>query len=135
MPRFSANLGFLFADRPDLERVEAAAAAGFRAVEMHWPYGAPADEMRAALVRAAGSRCSGSTRPSAIPLAGFGLGAIPGREAEFRRAVEQALPTARGIGATAVHCMAGVVLRGRRPPPSAFRREPASAAETAARAG
>ena len=51
MPRFSANLGFLFTERPELDRVEAAAAAGFRAVEMHWPYEVPAHEMQAALVR------------------------------------------------------------------------------------
>ena len=58
MPRFSANLGFLFADRPDLDRVEAAAAAGFHAVEMHWPYATPAAEMRAAM-DAAGQRPDG----------------------------------------------------------------------------
>jgi hydroxypyruvate isomerase len=47
MPRFSANLGFLFTDRPELERVAAAAAAGFKAVEMHWPYQVPAPETAA----------------------------------------------------------------------------------------
>jgi hydroxypyruvate isomerase len=32
MPRFSANLGFLWAELPLLERVAAAKAAGFEAV-------------------------------------------------------------------------------------------------------
>ncbi len=107
MPRFSANLGFLFADRPDLDRVEAAAAAGFHAVEMHWPYATPAAEMRAVLQR------NGLTMLGLNTVVGnegeSGLGALPGREAEFRQAVEQAVAYGREIGASAVHCMAGVV--------------------------
>jgi hydroxypyruvate isomerase len=107
MPRFSANLGFLFADRPDLERVEAAAAAGFKAVEMHWPYATPAAEMRAALQR------NDLTMLGLNTVVGregeSGLGALPGREAEFRQAVEQAVTYGQAIGANAVHCMAGVV--------------------------
>jgi hydroxypyruvate isomerase len=105
MPRFSANLGFLFSDRSDLERVEAAAAAGFKAVEMHWPYATPAGEMRAALDR------NGLTMLGLNTVVGqkgeAGLGALPGREAEFRASVEQALGYGRQIGARAVHCMAG----------------------------
>ena len=109
MPRFSANLGFLFTEHPELDRVEAAAAAGFRAVEMHWPYGVPAHEMRAALVRS-GVTMLGLNTPVGNAAAGdFGLGALPGREAEFRQAVEQAVAYGARIGATAVHCMAGVV--------------------------
>ena len=46
MPRFSANLGFLFTDRPEIERVSPLLHAGFRAVEMHWPYQVPAADMR-----------------------------------------------------------------------------------------
>ena len=38
MPKLSANLGFLFDDRPILDRVAASGAAGFRAVEFHWPF-------------------------------------------------------------------------------------------------
>ena len=36
--RFSANLGFLYTDRPLTEAIHAAHAAGFDAVECHWPY-------------------------------------------------------------------------------------------------
>ena len=38
MPRFAANLGYLFTERPLLERIDAAAAAGFKAVELQFPY-------------------------------------------------------------------------------------------------
>ena len=52
MLRFSANLSFLFLDRPFLERFEAAAACGFKGVEFHFPYDFPADEVRDAARRA-----------------------------------------------------------------------------------
>ena len=41
MPRFSANLGFLWTELPLLDRIDAAARAGFRAVELHSPYATP----------------------------------------------------------------------------------------------
>ena len=37
MPRFAANLAYLFTERPLIERFAAAAAAGFRAVELQLP--------------------------------------------------------------------------------------------------
>ena len=42
MPRFAANLGYLFTDRALLERIDAAAAAGFKAIELQFPYDVPA---------------------------------------------------------------------------------------------
>ena len=51
MPRFSANLGLLWPDRPLPQRIEAAARAGFRAIEMHFPYDVPATEVAAAARR------------------------------------------------------------------------------------
>ena len=71
MPRFAANLGYLFTERPLLERIDAAAAAGFKAIELQFPYDVPADAVKAAIERntthhsrpqyAAGSR--GRIRP------------------------------------------------------------------------
>jgi hydroxypyruvate isomerase len=49
MLRFSANLGFLWRDLPLLDRVRAAGQAGFDAVEFHYPYDVPAEELRALL--------------------------------------------------------------------------------------
>lgn len=107
MPRFSANLGFLWPDRPLLDRIDAAAAAGFRAVELHWPYDTPAAEVRA--------RCDARR----VTLLGVntsrgregesGLGALPGREAEFAAAVDQAIAFCVAAGGSAIHCMAGVI--------------------------
>ena len=51
MLRFAANLGFLWSERPLLKRIEAAAKAGFGAVEMHWPYEVAAADVRRACER------------------------------------------------------------------------------------
>src|SRR5665213_3694137 len=45
MPRFSANLGFLFNEVPFLERFGEAAHAGFRAVEFAFAYDTKVDEI------------------------------------------------------------------------------------------
>ena len=47
MPRFCANLNFLFTEVPLLDRFEAAAKAGFKAVEIGNPYEASAGEIAA----------------------------------------------------------------------------------------
>lgn len=49
MPQFAANLHYLFSELPFLDRFEAAAAAGFRAVEFQVPYDYPAAELLARL--------------------------------------------------------------------------------------
>ena len=51
MARFSANLGFLWGELPLLERIERAAAAGFLAIELHWPYETSAQAVRDACAR------------------------------------------------------------------------------------
>ena len=49
MPQFAANLGYLFTERLLLERIDAAAAAGFKAVELQFPYDVPATAVKAAI--------------------------------------------------------------------------------------
>ena len=53
MIRLSANLGFMWPDRPLPERIAAAGRVGFKAIELHWPYDVPAADIAAAC-RAAG---------------------------------------------------------------------------------
>ncbi len=109
MPRFSANLGFLFTEHSEIERIAAAAASGFKAVEMHWPYQVPAAEMRSALARSEVTMLGLNTPVGNASAGDFGLGALPGRESEFQQALDQAVSYGHAIGASAVHCMAGVV--------------------------
>lgn len=109
MPKFSANLGLLWRDLPLMQRIEAAARAGFRAVEMHWPYDTPAREV-GALCRELGVELLGiNTVPGDLSKGDLGLGAVPGREREFREAMLQAIEYCSASGACAIHVMAGVV--------------------------
>ena len=105
--RFSANLGFLWTELPLPVAIRAAAAAGFDAVECHWPYDVPAAEVRAALVETGLPMLAINTRRGDVAVGELGLAALPGREAEARAAIDEALAYARAIGAGAVHVMAG----------------------------
>ncbi len=107
--RFSANLGFLWSDRPLLARIEAASRAGFQAVEMHWPYDIPARDIGES-ARRFGIRLLGlNTAAGRYETRDRGLGALAGREAEFQATVDQALDYCRIAGFTAIHAMAGNV--------------------------
>src|SRR5687767_8350064 len=99
MARFSANLGFLFADRPHAERIRAAAKPGFRPVEMHWPYEEPAADLRRALDETGVAMLAINTPLGDAAAGEFGLGAVPGREAEFQQGVDRSLAYGRMIGA------------------------------------
>lgn len=131
MPRFAANLGYLFADRPLIERFAAAAAAGFSAVELQFPYDIAPSAVRAELARHGLTQLGVNT-----PLGPeFGLGALPGREREFDAAFKRALDYVVAIGGTAIHCMAGVLSVGQRPAAEiVFEKNLARAAEEAAKA-
>jgi hydroxypyruvate isomerase len=105
MLRFSANLGFLWAELPLPEAVRRAAAAGFDAVELHYPYATPPGDLRAAL-DAAGLPLVSLNTP--IAPGAFGLAAVPGAEARARDGIAKALAYARAAGASAVHVLAGM---------------------------
>ena len=105
--KFSANLGFLWTDRPLPEAIRAAKGAGFDAVECHWPYDVPPSETLAAL-EATGLRMLGiNTRRGNTDAGENGLSAIPGREAEARAAIDEAISYAVAIGTPNIHVLAG----------------------------
>ena len=113
MPRLAANLGWLFAERPFLERFGAAAAGGFGAVELLSPYAYAPTAVRAELVRFGLSQLGINT-----PLGRegeSGLAALPGREREWREAFARALDYAAAIGARSIQCLAGCVPPEKRP--------------------
>ena len=107
MTQFSANLGFLWADRALPDAIRAAKAAGFDAVECHWPYDVPAAQVRAALQDTGLPMLGLNTRRGDVAAGDNGLAAIPGREAEAQAAITEALTYANQIGAGSVHVMAG----------------------------
>ena len=103
--KFSANLGFLWTDRSLPEAIRAAKQVGFDAVECHWPYKSPTKDVRTALDE------TGLTMLSLNTVRGKpgenGLSALPGREADARAAIDQAIDYANAINAQAIHVMAG----------------------------
>lgn len=105
--KFSANLGFLWNDRPLPEAIRAAKAAGFDAVECHWPYDVPAAETVAALRETGLPMLGLNTVRGDVSAGENGLCALPGREVEARAAIAQALDYAAAVGAENVHVMAG----------------------------
>lgn len=109
MPKFSANLGFLWPDRPLLQRIDAAADAGFRAIELHWPYDVPPASVRDACARRGLMLLGLNTHPGNVANGEFGLAALDGRQADFEASLDQAIAYARMAGASSIHVMAGVV--------------------------
>ena len=114
MPRFAANLAYLFTERPLIERFGAAAAAGFKAVELQCPY----DHAR--------PRCKAEIDKHGLTQLGIntavggrdgdsGLGAVPGPRARLGVVFKQALDYTVAIGGSAIHCMAGMVPPEQRP--------------------
>jgi len=112
MPRFSAHLGYLFKERPLLERIDAAAAAGFKAIEGRFPDGVPADDFKRAVERSK-VKVLGINTPSGGENE-FGLGAVPGRESDWKASFAQALDYVAAVGGLAIHCLAGKVAADQR---------------------
>ena len=114
MPRFAANLAYLFAERPFMERFGAAAAAGFRAIELQMPYDHAPSNVRAELKRHGLTQLGLNTQSR--PNGGeSGLGAVPGREREFAEIFAKALDYVTAIGGSAIHTLAGKVAPELRP--------------------
>ncbi|AJK48664.1 2-oxo-tetronate isomerase [Burkholderia plantarii] len=109
MPRFAANLSMMYHEQPFLERFAAAARDGFRAVEYLFPYEFPAAELKARLDGAGLVQALFNAPPGDWAAGERGIAALPGREDEFRRAVDTALDYARVIGNDKLHVMAGLV--------------------------
>ncbi len=109
MIKLSANLGFLWRELSLVDAIHAAFKAGFDAVECHWPYDVPADEVKQALVETGLPMLSVNTLPGDKATGDFGVCAIPDREQEARQYIEQAVNYAAQIGAQHVHVMSGKV--------------------------
>ncbi|MDR7307359.1 2-oxo-tetronate isomerase [Rhodoferax saidenbachensis] len=118
MPRFAANLSFLYTEHPFLERFAAAAADGFAGVEFLFPY-AWAPEALAAPLQAAGLQqvlfnappagSDAASMASAWDRGERGTACLPGREAEFQAGITTALRYAAVLQCPRIHVMAGLV--------------------------
>lgn len=104
---FSANLGFLWTDRPLMDAIHAAKAAGFDAVECHWPYEVSPAEVKQALKDTGLPMLSLNTIRGDIAAGENGLSALSGRAQDAQNAIKQAVDYASEIGCHNIHVMAG----------------------------
>ena len=111
MPKFSANLSVLFGEVGLLERFDAAARAGFRAVEIQYPYAWDKADLAEA-ARRAGVEVVLINIPAGDHAEGDrGLGCLPSRVAELREGVARAIDYAAALGCKRMNCLAGVAPR------------------------
>ena len=128
MPRFAANLTMMFNEVPFLDRFEAAAKAGFTAVEFLFPYDYPAVEIGKRLQRHGLTQALFNLPPGNWPEE-WGLAALPDRFADLQASLRIALPYAQATGVKRLHLMAGIANRSDRKAVEAFYKSVAWAAE------
>jgi 2-dehydrotetronate isomerase len=116
MPRFAANLSFLYNDVPFLDRFSAAAADGFEGVEFLFPYEWNAATLAQQLAQHGLKQVLLNAPPGGADLQAmaqaWGAGArgtacLPGREDEFQAGFMQALRYADALQCPRIHVMAG----------------------------
>lgn len=107
MIRFSANLGFLWPELDLCGSIRAASRAGFDAVECHWPYEVPAEQVVTALTDAGIPMLAINTRRGNPDTGEFGVTAVPGRQQQARSFIDEALEYADRIKCGNIHVMAG----------------------------
>ena len=107
MPRLAANLTFLFTEYPFLERFEAAADAGFDAVEVLFPYEDAVTEVVRRINRAKMPIVLMNTPPPNYTGGDRGFAATPEGEERFRRDFKRTLRYAARLNPRHIHIMAG----------------------------
>ena len=108
MIKWSANLGFLWADRSLPDAIAAAHQAGFDAVECHWPYDYDPQIFADTLSQTGLPMLGLNTRRGDVSKGENGIAALPGREDEARRLIDEALTYAEQIDCRNIHVMAGI---------------------------
>jgi hydroxypyruvate isomerase len=129
MPRFAANLSMMFTELPFLDRFQAAAAAGFTAVEFLFPYDHPAEEVGKRLHGNGLTQALFNLPPGNWEAGEKGFAALPDRFGDLQQSLHKALPYAKATGARRLHLMAGIADRDDRKAVEAFYKSLAWAAE------
>ncbi len=112
MPKFSANLSFLFHEVPFLERFGEAAGAGFRGVEIGFAYDIPESEIAARLAEHSLACVLINAPPGDLAAGELGIASLPGRERDFAASMETALRYASTLRCPRIHVLSGVVPPG-----------------------
>jgi len=129
MPRFAANLTMMFNEVPFLDRFDAAARAGFTAVEFLFPYEHPVNEIGERLKRNSLTQALFNLPPGDWNAGEKGFAALPDRFDDLKKSLDAALPYAQATGVKRVHLMAGIAERSDRKAVEAFTKSVTWAAE------
>ena len=118
MPKFAANLSMMYVELPFLDRFEAAAKDGFKAVEYLFPYAYEAKELAARLKNNGLQQVLFNLPPGGVDADSIdaawnagtrGIACIAGREAEFATGAALALKYAEALDCPRLHMMAGLL--------------------------
>ncbi len=90
MPRFSTNISMMFLEHDLLDRFQAAKDAGFGAIEIQFPYDTSPEDLLAAKENAGVEMSVFNIGVGDLISGGPGLAAMPGREDQFKEAVDLA---------------------------------------------
>ena len=112
MPKFAANLTMMFNEVPFPQRFEAAAAAGFTAVEFLFPYDHTPQQVAGWLSENGLENVLFNMPPGDWAAGERGIASLPGRQEEFRASVARAIEYARALGTPRLHAMAGLLQDG-----------------------
>lgn len=106
MPRFAANISWMFQEWDFLDRFAAARDAGFTAVECLFPYDHSIEDIAGRL--GALKLVLFNLAPGNFAAGERGIAVYPERRAEFRAALARGLEYARALDVSRLHLMAGV---------------------------
>lgn len=110
--KIAANLSLLFGELPLLQRLQAAAAAGFDGVEIQFPYEVSATSLREALERSSMPLVLINLPAGDLMAGGAGLAAVPERQAQFDAALRDALDYAAVVRPQCVNVLPGRLAEG-----------------------
>ncbi|MGO6817136.1 2-oxo-tetronate isomerase [Rhizobium leguminosarum] len=122
MPVFAANLTMMFNEWAFLDRFDAAADAGFAAVEYLFPYEATPEAIADRLARNNLQQALFNLPPGDWATGERGIAALPGRFDALKADVERALDYAAATGVRRLHLMAGIADRHDEDAVSCYRR-------------
>lgn len=107
MPKFAANLTMLYQEYPLLERIERAANAGFRGVEILYPYGEDIDAIKSTLDSRGVELVLFNIPAGNVAAGDRGFSNDPRRVEEYRAAVELALSVQQVLPAPRFNSIVG----------------------------
>ncbi|KAA0910517.1 2-oxo-tetronate isomerase [Pusillimonas sp. ANT_WB101] len=109
MPKLAANISMMFTEQPFLDRIQAAANAGFAAVEFLFPYEHTTQEISAQLSAHKIKNVLFNMPPGDWAAGERGIAALPSRQDEFRAGLAKAIAYAKVLGTPNIHAMAGLL--------------------------